>query len=225
MAPLFQDQYPEIPLEFIHEVSFDGRPYARDSNLCENTQMSIDTSLVETLNRWGGNHGSLIRVCSDDLVYAVILLAGLWFLASILRSYPIHQSWKSFVKNLIIKGVIIFGIPAGIAIVISESISAIYVRQRPFIADPNVTLLVPHTADGGMPSHHIVFMVALVTSIFFYRKSFAMLLAALTLVTGIARVVAGIHYPSDILVGAILGVVIVYLYRWFVPARSLSFPQ
>jgi membrane-associated phospholipid phosphatase len=186
--------------------------------------MSIDTSLVETLNRWGENHGSLIRVCSNDLVYAVILLAGLWFLASVLKSYPIHQGWKNFIKNLIIKGVIIFGIPAGIAIVISESISAIYVRQRPFVTDSNVTLRVPHSADG-MPSHHIVFMVALVTSIFFYQKSFATLLAAMTLVTGIARVVAGIHYPSDILVGAILGVVIVYLYRWFVPAKSLSFPR
>ena len=187
--------------------------------------MSIDTSLVESLNRWGEHHRSLVRLCSNDLVYTVILLAVLWFLVRVIKAHPIHEGWKNFVKNLIIKGVVIFAIPTGIAIVISESISAIYVRQRPFVADSNVTLLVPHSADGGMPSHHIVFMVTLVVSIFFYQKGFATFLAALTLLTGIARVVAGIHYPSDILVGAILGVVIVYLYRWFVPAKSLSLPQ
>lgn len=184
--------------------------------------MSIDTSLVDTLNRWGEGYGSLVRVFSNDLVYAVILLAALWLLLMILKAHPIHEGWKNFVKHLIIKGLVILAIPAGIAISISESISAIYPRQRPFVADSSVELLVPHAADGGMPSNHIIFMVTLVVSIFFYQKGLASVLAALTLLTGIARVVAGIHYPSDILVGAILGVVIVYLYRWFISSTSFS---
>ncbi len=184
--------------------------------------MSIDTSLVETLNRWGENHGSLVRVFSKDLVYVVILLATLWLLRRVLKAHPIHEGWKNFVGNLIAKGFVILAIPAAIAIVVSESISAIYLRQRPFVADSSVELLVPHAADGGMPSSHAIFMVTLVVSIFFYQKGFAIVLAALTLLTGIARVVAGIHYPSDILVGAILGVVIVYLYRWVISATPLS---
>jgi membrane-associated phospholipid phosphatase len=184
--------------------------------------MSIDTSLVETLNRWGAHHRTLVRVCSNDLVYVVILLAALWFLVRVLKAHPIAKGWKNFVKNLIIKGVVIFAIPAGVAIVISEAISAIYSRQRPFVADSKVALLVPHSADGGMPSHHVVFMVTLVASIYFYQKGFAALLAGLTLVSGIARVAAGIHYPSDILVAAILGVAILYLYRRVVPVKPLS---
>ncbi len=184
--------------------------------------MSIDTSLVEMLNRWGENHGSLVRVFSNDLVYVVILLAALWLLRRLLKAHPIHEGWKNFVKHLITKGFIILAIPAGIAIVVSESISAIYPRQRPFVADSSVELLVPHAADGGMPSNHAIFMVTLLVSIFFYQKGLASVLAALTLLTGAARVAAGIHYPSDILVGAILGVVIVYLYRWFISTTSLS---
>ena len=187
--------------------------------------MSIDTSLVESLNRWGEQHRSLVRVCSNDLVYAVILLAILWFLVSLFKAHPIHEGWKNFVKNLIIKGVVIFAIPAGIAIVISEAISAVYTRQRPFVADSKVTLLVPHSADGGMPSHHVVFMVTLVASIYFYQQGFAALLAIMTLATGIARVAAGIHYPSDILVAVILGIVIVYLYRRFLPVKALSLSE
>ena len=176
--------------------------------------MSIESSWVSTLNTWGENHIPLIRICSNDLVYLVILLSALWFIARMLKVHPIKSGWKDFVVNLFVKGIVIFAIPIGIAILVSESISAIYVRQRPFVAVPQVKLLVPHSADGGMPSHHIVFMVALITTVFFYQKRLATLLALLTLLTGVARVIAGIHYPSDIVVGAVLGAGIAYAYRW-----------
>ena len=176
--------------------------------------MSIESSLVRTLNTWGENHISLVRICSNDLVYLVILLSALWIFAKILRAHPIKSGWKDFIVNLVVKGTVIFAVPVGIATFLSESISAIYVRQRPFVAVPNVKLLVPHGADGGMPSHHIVFMAALITTIFFYQRRFATVLAILTLITGVARVIAGIHYPSDIVAGAVVGAGIAYIYRW-----------
>lgn len=184
--------------------------------------MSIDASLVRSLNSWGEHHRSLVRICSNDLVYVVILLAALWFVIQILKSYPIKSGLRDFAANLVVKGIVTLAIPLGIAIVISESISAIFVRQRPFVADSSVHLLVPHGADGGMPSHHIVFMAALVASVYYYDKRIAMLFAVLTLVTGIARVVAGIHYPTDILVGALIGAGIVYVYRRVLPAKALN---
>lgn len=184
--------------------------------------MSIDSSLVRSLNSWGEHHRSLVRICSNDLVYVVILLAALWFVIEILKSYPIKHGSRDFAVNLVKKGVVNLAIPLGIAIVISESISAIYVRQRPFVTDSKVHLLVPHAADGGMPSHHIVFMAALVASIYYYDKRSATFFALLTLITGVARVVAGIHYPSDILIGALIGAIIVYVYHRIVPVKALS---
>jgi membrane-associated phospholipid phosphatase len=176
--------------------------------------MSFESSIVRTLNAWGELHTSLIRVCSNDLVYVVILLSVLWFLAKILKAHSVKSGWKDLVVNLLVKGTVIFAIPVGIATLISELISTIYVRQRPFVVDSHVRLLVPHGADGGMPSHHIVFMVTLIVTIYFYEKKIATLFALLTLLTGIARVAAGIHYPSDIVAGAILGTAVAYLYRW-----------
>ena len=182
--------------------------------MCEDTRMSIDSSLVRTLNTWGEHHRSLVRICSNDLVYVVILLSALWFFARMLKAHPLKNGWKGLFVGLFVKGIVIFAIPVGIATVISELISRIYVRQRPFVALPKVHLLVPHGADGGMPSHHIVFMMTLIASIYFYERRFATFLGLLTLLTGIGRVVAGIHYPSDILAGAALGIGIAYLYRW-----------
>lgn len=184
--------------------------------------MSIDSSLVRSLNNWGVHYKSLVHICSNDLVYIGILLAGVWFVIQVLKSHPIKHGSRDFAVALVKKGIVILAIPLGIAIVISESISAIYVRQRPFVADSRVHLLVPHSADGGMPSHHIVFMVALVASVYYYDKRSATFFAVLTLITGIARVVAGIHYPTDILVGAVIGAGIVYLYHRVLSDRALS---
>lgn len=184
--------------------------------------MSIDSSIVRSLNSWGENYKSLVKICSNDLVYIVILLAALWFVIQILKAYPIKQGSRDFAVNLVKKGIVVLAIPLGIAIVISESISAIYVRQRPFVADSHVHLLVPHSADGGMPSHHLVFMAALVATVYYYDKRSATFFAVLTLITGMARVVAGIHYPTDILVGAVIGAAIVYIYHRVVSAKALS---
>lgn len=184
--------------------------------------MSIDSSLVRSLNSWGEHYKSLVKICSNDLVYIVILLAAVWFVVQILKIYPIKHGLNEFIVNLVKRGVVIIAIPLGVAVVISETISAIYVRNRPFVADSQVHLLVPHSADGGMPSHHLVFMAALVATVYYYDRKVAMLFAVLTLLTGLARVVAGIHYPSDILVGAIIGVVIVIAYHRFVPSTALS---
>jgi membrane-associated phospholipid phosphatase len=175
--------------------------------------MSIDISFVTSLNLWGERNRSLVRIWSNDFVYVVVLLSILWFCLKIFKSHSQNRDWKVLVRDFLFKGTLIFAIPVGIATAISEVISTIYVRQRPFVALPKVQLLVPHGIDGGMPSHHIVFMVTLIFTVYFYDKKAAIFLALLTLLSGIARVAAGIHYPSDIVVGAVIGMTVAYFYH------------
>lgn len=194
--------------------------------------MTLDRWLVKHLNHWGENHSSLVKVFSNDLVYFIILASLFWL---ILRVYTLHKPnfdlWK-FTSDLILKGIFIFAIPVGTATLISEIISRLYVRQRPFVAMQGIKLLVPHAADGGMPSHHVVFMTAALTMIYFYNRYFALSLLLLTLITGVARVTAGIHYPSDILVGLLIGSIVSWIYfaflqkqtsGIFIRGRSLSY--
>jgi len=76
----------------------------------------------------------------------------------------------------------------------------------------DVKLLVPHGADGGMPSHHMVFMMSIAVMVFIFDKKLGLLLIAMSVTSGIARISAGIHYPSDVLAGALLcgGLAITY---------------
>ena len=181
--------------------------------------MNIDNSLIKSLNHWGGAHNSLIKVASNDFVYLVILLSAVWFFNRIFQTHRIRGNFKNLATDLVIKGLIIFVIPVGVSTLVSELISMIYVRSRPFVAVPGVHLLVPHGADGGMPSHHMVFMVSGLTMIYAFNKNYGATLLVLTVASGIARISAGIHYPSDILAGLFIGWLISTSYLVFLRRR------
>lgn len=64
-------------------------------------------------------------------------------------------------------------------------------------------------ADGyAFPSGHATFFMALAVSIFFHHKKIGSVFILITLLVGVARIVAGVHFPMDILAGFILGALV-----------------
>src|SRR5207248_6535143 len=76
---------------------------------------------------------------------------------------------------------------------------------RPPLADPTVHALVPVPHDPSMPSGHamMAFAGAVVLAAVVPRLRWPLLVLA----AGVAasRVYVGVHYPSDVLAGAVLG--------------------
>ncbi len=78
-------------------------------------------------------------------------------------------------------------------------------RARPCAALENVHLLVGCGANGAMPSSHAGNMFAAATVAFlFYRRS-AWVMFPLAAAVSFSRIANGVHYPSDVVVGAIIG--------------------
>lgn len=95
---------------------------------------------------------------------------------------------------------------AGLArLILVEIIRWLYFRPRPF-ADHAVNLLIFHENSGSFPSGHATFFFALAAAIYFIDKKWGIVFGAAALVMCLARVFAGIHYPADILAGAVLGI-------------------
>ena len=79
------------------------------------------------------------------------------------------------------------------------------VRPRPETVS-SIPPLVSHLPDNSFPSGHALFWVASVFALAsFSRRWLAWSAGALGIAMCIARVVAGIHYPGDILAGAVMG--------------------
>lgn len=184
----------------------------------------IDTSLAIHLNAWGIAHKSATVFAAKELIYLVIASGFIWLT---FESYRVVKpfSLMSFLKRGFIDGLITLAIPVGIATLISEGISQIYSRPRPFVALSNIQLLTPHSADGGMPSHHTVFMIAVATAIYIRNRIVGLTLGALTLVCGVARIAAGIHYPTDVLVGLLIGIGTVLVIHNLFKNQNWSLPH
>lgn len=79
-------------------------------------------------------------------------------------------------------------------------------RDRPCIAVEDTRLLASRKSSRSFPSAHAVNTFAVATIFFaFYRRSAYVGYPFATAVS-LSRVYIGVHYPSDILVGAVLGV-------------------
>jgi undecaprenyl-diphosphatase len=88
---------------------------------------------------------------------------------------------------------------------VTELIRFFYHRLRPFLTH-HVHQLLPETSYS-FPSGHSTFFFAFSYAIYLYNKKWGMWFLGATALLTIARIVAGVHYPSDIIGGAIIGII------------------
>ena len=94
----------------------------------------------------------------------------------------------------------------GLALLVAQVIAHLVDRPRPFVAHAGaVRLFAPHTADAGFPSDHATAAFAIAGAVFVHDRRWGAGLLVLATLLSAGRVGLGVHYPSDVLAGALLG--------------------
>lgn len=167
--------------------------------------MTLDTQLFFLLNGLAGESPFFDRVIvffASDFAYVVLAV----FLAFLyLSPYSNRQKFEIFFIAAVSSVLARFGV--------TELIRYFIHRARPFV-DLTVEQLLPHTA-WSFPSGHATFFFAMATVVYLYDKKWGSAFIGLTVLMTLSRIVAGIHYPSDIIAGALIGAVVGYFVHRF----------
>ena len=108
---------------------------------------------------------------------------------------------------------------ATLSMIVSTFVSfAIYLflqRPRPYVTYAEVNKFALHTSVNSFPSGHTFLAFAIATTVLLYgHKKLGILFYAVAILTAISRVAAGVHYPSDVIGGALVGIISGILAYW-----------
>ena len=158
---------------------------------------TIDTALFHFIN------GSLGNPVFDWLMPILSGSGVSWFIplavAVVLGTLVLGKAHARLCALLIIL-VVVLGDP-----LVINTLKHAIARPRPCLALDEVVERLGCTASGSMPSAHAANWFAMTLVMFlFYRRSWWFMLP-MALGVAFSRVYCGVHYPSDVLAGAILG--------------------
>lgn len=104
--------------------------------------------------------------------------------------------------------------------ILTETIRFIYARLRPFIA-LGFNPLIVEIDRGAFPSGHAAFYFALAGVMFLLNKKLGWRFIGAAALMGLARVFVGVHWPLDIIGGAVVGLGSVWLAeKYLIPLKS-----
>lgn len=84
-------------------------------------------------------------------------------------------------------------------------------RTRPFLFDPSIELLIAPPHEFSFPSGHTLASFECAVAVFCYRRKGGVVALLFAVLIAFSRLYLQVHYPTDVLCGAILGSLIGYL--------------
>ena len=133
-----------------------------------------------------------------------------------LALFSLWFNWGGVDKDLKQKGVLlgVFGVVIGSMGIVS-TINALIQRPRPFeILETNLLFYKP--TDPSFPSNAAVVAFALVAAIFLVDRKLGAAALILAAFYGFLRIFVGVHYPSDVIGGAVIGIGSVLIVNLFI---------
>ena len=179
-----------------------------------NLQFStVDIALLNWLHSHLVPHSiPVLQFISDTTTYLSIALTLLVaILALVKRSKPMLMRFFMIVTVLLL------------VLLVSQGLKAVIDRDRPFTTYPNIEKL-SSGGDSSFPSGHTLeaFAIAAAISLLYSRKKIILPVYTWAVLVAYSRMALGVHYPSDVLAGVVIGTFIGWVVPYFFRRFTVS---
>lgn len=140
----------------------------------------------------------------------IIFAAKYLFILNPLALFVLFIKSNPEVKKYLLK-ISILTFP--VAFLFSRISSMTYNNPRPFVVE-NIQPLIAHVADNGFPSDHTLITATTAVVIYQMNKKLGILAGCVAVIVGIARVVAKVHHPVDIIGSIAIAVIAVLISKY-----------
>ena len=172
--------------------------------------MDLDYLLFQWINglagRWPLLDGAMRTVVNEYFIPTALplFLLGLWFIGRTPaeRAYCQETAVRTVVTVLVASALL-------------KLCNLVYFRPRPF-AEHEVNLLFYKPWDSSFPSNPAVVGFAFAVPVFLRHRRLGMLMLLLAFLFSFSRIYCGVHYPLDVVAGALLGAVV----GWWMVRRA-----
>jgi len=148
----------------------------------------------------------IVIFCAQYLQYVVIIFAIFLILSRVNKDYPgfrIFYQIKKVIRELIRIFIIVI-IAWGVTDILKNAIAF----PRPFLVYENLQPLFIHGGMDSMPSGHATMFSAFSYLMYRMRGRIAMPIIYASICIMLARIIAGVHFPVDILAGILVGITV-----------------
>lgn len=168
--------------------------------------MTFEEIIFWWLNSFAGKSEALDTAIIFSAVFLLYWMAGTILAFAAVSFYP---KFKEKLRRNTELAIVALTSAIFARLAVTELIRFFYSRPRPFDIfgkEADFIQLVDHVSAASFPSGHAAFSFALAAAVSFYYPKTSILFFLAAVLIGAARITAGIHWPSDILGGAVIGI-------------------
>ncbi len=186
----------------------------------------LDTDLFLKISQTFASEPALKVVAqffAHDAIYILFVLAFLIVVAKYTNfDKTVSSSISQHQAETFIGGLAIF-FAGGAAWCVNNLFSLFYFRPRPFVTLLTQPLVDADALSKSFPSDHAGVSFAIAFALMRFNPRYTWLGLTLAALIAFGRVAAGVHYPTDIIAGAVVGLLVGdFVWRQFSQPKILS---